>query len=325
MFRAGRTSISNGATSVSVAFGATFSATPATIIGTVSNTAGGTYFLLFPTVIAAGTTSCRFELNAPMDSANYAVSWFATDDSVYNVGDVTAFRAGRTSISNGATSVSVAFGTTFTAPPNTVIGTVSNTAGGDYFLMYPTVVSVGTTSCRFELNGITDSANYTVSWFATDVSTITLIPGATGATGATGPTGANSTVPGPTGSTGPTGATGATGATGSQGIRGVTGATGATGPTGAASSVPGPTGSTGSTGPTGAQGIQGIQGIQGVTGPKGATGATGPSAVPAKPINKVTPSINVSGTDYIVLQSSSGGVPITVRVSLSTLKTFINA
>jgi hypothetical protein len=249
MFRAGKTFISSGATSVSVPFGASFSTVPNTIIGTVSNVSGttGNYFLLFPTVIAAGTTSCRFELNVPVDSANYAVSWFATDDGVYYSGDVTVFRAGKTAISNGATSVSVPFGATFSAAPNTVIGTVSNTSGttGNYLLLYPTVTSVGTTSCRFELNGITDSANYAVSWFATDVPAAALIPGPTGSTGATGAT--------------------------------------------------------------------------------GATGPAGPAAVPAKPINRVCPSVNVAGNDYVVLQSSSGGVPITVRVSLSTLKTFINA
>lgn len=161
------------------------------------------------------------------------------------------FRAGRTSISNGATSVSVAFGDTFSAAPNTIIGTVSNTAGGTYFLLYPTVISAGTTSCIFELNGFTDSTSYALSWVATDDSTIT------GGGGATGPTG-------------PAGVTGATGATGMN-------------------------------------------------------GATGAAAVPAKPINRVTPSVTVQGADSIVLQSSSGGIPITVRVSLDTLKTFINS
>jgi hypothetical protein len=219
------------------------------------------------------------------------------------------FRAGRTSISNGATSVSVSFGATFSAAPITVIGTVSNTAGGTYFLLYPTLISAGTTSCRFEFNGVTDSTSYAISWVATDDSTITG-GGVTGPTGPTGPAG-NTGAAGNTGSTGatgaassvpgPTGATGATGATGSQGVTGATGPignTGATGATGAASSVPGPT---------------------------GPTGATGAAAIPAKPINRVTPSLAVSGNDFIVLQSASGGIPITVRVSLDTLKTFINS
>jgi hypothetical protein len=191
------------------------------------------------------------------------------------------FRAGRTSISNGATSVSVAFGDTFSTAPTTVIGTVSNTAGGTYFLLYPTLISAGTTSCRFEFNGVTDSTSYAISWIATDDATIT----GGGVTGPTGPTG-------PVGNTGPAGNTGSTGATGSQGIQGNTGATGA------ASSVPGPT---------------------------GPTGATGAAAIPAKPINRVTSSLAVSGNDFIVLQSASGGIPITVRVSLDTLKTFINS
>lgn len=149
------------------------------------------------------------------------------------------FRAGRTSISNGATSVSVAFGDTFSAAPTTIIGTVSNTAGGTYFLLYPTVVAAGTTSCTFEFNGITDSTSYSVSWVATDDSTIT---GGGGTTGATGP-----------------------------------------------------------------------------------TGATGSVAISAKPINRVTPALSVAGDDSVILQSSSGGIPISVRVSLDTLKTFINS
>ncbi len=153
------------------------------------------------------------------------------------------FRAGRTSISNGATSVSVAFGATFSSAPTTIIGTVSNTAGStSYFLLYPTVISAGTTSCTFELNGITDSTSYSISWIATDDSTITAGAGATGPTGATGP-----------------------------------------------------------------------------------AGATGAAVVPAKPINRVTPSLSIQGTDYMVIQSASGGIPITVRVSLDTLKTFINS
>jgi hypothetical protein len=146
------------------------------------------------------------------------------------------FRAGRTSISNGSTSVSVAFGDTFSAAPTTIIGTVSNTAGGTYFLLYPTVVAAGTTSCTFEFNGITDSTSYSISWVATDDSTIT------GGGGATGP-----------------------------------------------------------------------------------TGATGSAAIPAKPINRVTPALSVAGDDSIILQSSSGGIPVTVRVSLDTLKTFITS
>jgi hypothetical protein len=214
------------------------------------------------------------------------------------------FRAGRTSISNGATSVSVAFGATFSAAPTTVIGTVSNTGGGNYFLLYPTLISAGTTSCRFEFNGVTDSTSYAISWIATDDSTIT----GGGVTGPTGPTG-------PAGNTGAAGNTGSTGATGAASS--VPGPTGATGSTGAASTVPGPTGATGPIGNTGATGAAST-----VPGP---TGATGAAAIPAKPINRVTPSLAVSGNDFIVLQSASGGIPITVRVSLDTLKTFINS
>lgn len=124
------------------------------------------------------------------------------------------FRAGKTSAgSSGATSVSIPFGATFSAAPNTIIGTFSNTAGGTYFLLYPTVIAAGTTSCTFEFNGVLDSSNYFISWVATDDSTIT------GGGGATGPTG-------PAGATGATGAQGIQGATGAIGPAGATGATG---------------------------------------------------------------------------------------------------
>ena len=101
------------------------------------------------------------------------------------------FRAGKTSAgSSGATSVSVSFGATFSAAPSTIIGTFSNTAGGTYYLLYPTVIAAGTTRCTFEFNGAIDSSNYYISWIATDDSTITGGGGATGPTGPTGPAGA---------------------------------------------------------------------------------------------------------------------------------------
>lgn len=253
------------------------------------------------------------------------------------------FRAGKTSAgSSGATSAIVSFGDTFSAPPSTILGTFSNTGGGTYYLLYPTVIAAGTTSCTFEFNGVIDSSNYYISWIATDDATITGGGvGPTGPTGATGSTGIQGAT-GATGSTGIQGPTGATGSTGIQGPVGTTGSTGATGNTGAASTVPGPTGATGPIGATGATGATGadstVPGPTGATGPIGATGATGADstvpgptgatgsvAVPAKPINRVIAGTLVSGSDYVVLQSSSGGAPITVRVSLDTLKTFINS
>jgi hypothetical protein len=186
------------------------------------------------------------------------------------------FRAGRTYISGGSSTVTVSFGATFSAAPTTVIGTVSNTAGGTYYLLYPTLISASTSACVFELSATTNNASYALSWIATDDSTITAGAGATGATGSTGSTGA-------TGSTGSTGATGSTGSTGA---------------TGANSTVPGPT---------------------------GATGSTGAAAIPAKPINRVSARTSISANDYILLQSTSGGSPVSVRISLSDLKTFITS
>lgn len=171
------------------------------------------------------------------------------------------FIAGRTSLgSSGATSVSVAFGSTFSSVPTTIVGTISNTAGGTYYLLYPTVIGASTTSCTFEFNAAINSSDYYISWIATDDSSITGGAGATGATGATGTAGA----------TGATGATGTAGAT-------------------------------------------------------GATGATGPSSVPAKPINRVTARSSVSASDYVIIQSTSGASPVTVRISLSDLKTYFNS
>jgi hypothetical protein len=195
------------------------------------------------------------------------------------------FRAGRTYISGGSSTVTVSFGATFSAAPTTVIGTVSNTAGGTYYLLYPTLISASTSACVFELSATTNNASYALSWIATDDSTITAGAGATGATGSTGSTGA-------------TGSTGSTGATGSTGSTGATGSTGSTGATGANSTVPGPT---------------------------GATGSTGAAAIPAKPINRVSARTSISANDYILLQSTSGGSPVSVRISLSDLKTFITS
>lgn len=159
------------------------------------------------------------------------------------------FIAGRTSLgSSGATSVSVAFGSTFSSVPTTIVGTISNTAGGTYYLLYPTVIGASTTSCTFEFNAAINSSDYYISWIATDDSSITGGAGATGATGATGTAGAT-----------------------------------------------------------------------------GATGATGPSSVPAKPINRVTARSSVSASDYVIIQSTSGASPVTVRISLSDLKTYFNS
>lgn len=94
------------------------------------------------------------------------------------------FRAGSTPVSaSGATSISVAFGYTFTAAPTTVIGTVSNVVDANYLLLYPFVISKSTTACTFEFNGATDSTNYSLSWMATDDSTIS---GGTGGTASSG-------------------------------------------------------------------------------------------------------------------------------------------
>lgn len=59
----------------------------------------------------------------------------------------------------------------------------------------------------------------------------------------------------------------------------------------------------------------------------GPTGATGASYVPAKAINRLTAVTSVSDYDYtyITFQSTSGGIPVTYRMSLSALKTFLNS
>lgn len=116
---------------------------------------------------------------------------------------------------SGSTSVSVSFGATFPAAPTTIVSSLGNTADANYLLLYPFIYSTSTTGFSIELNGAVDSANYFISWMATNDSTIASGPtGATGAVGATGATG----IAGPTGATGPVGASGATGATGNTGV-----------------------------------------------------------------------------------------------------------
>lgn len=64
------------------------------------------------------------------------------------------------------------------------------------------------------------------------------------------------------------------------------------------------------------------------TGPSsgGNTGPTGPAYTSAvsKPINRLPVITSISGTDYLAVVSTSGGVPITARASLSTIKTYID-
>lgn len=164
---------------------------------------------------------------------------------------------GLTPIPNGDTGVAVSFGATFASPPISVVATVGNTADSTVYNMFPTLIYKGTTGCFFSLTAYAPSANYSISWAASDTANLT-------------------------------GDTGATGATGSQG-------------------------NTGSQGSTGAQGSTGLQ------------GTTGSSALPAKPLNMLPARGTVAAGDYFLIQSTSGGIPVTLRVTLADLKTFINS
>lgn len=73
-----------------------------------------------------------------------------------------------------------------------------------------------------------------------------------------------------------------------------------------------------------------ISGGTGPTGPAGATGAagaTGSSAVPAKAINRLQTITSIANYDYtfVTFQTTSEGIPVTYRMSLSALKTFLNS
>ena len=116
--------------------------------------------------------------------------------------------------------------------------------------------------------------------YVTDLTTESLIIGATGESGTQGSTGATGSAgnDGATGATGEAGLTGATGATGSAGIDGATGATGESGIQGATGAT-GESGIQGSTGATGETGIDGATGATGESGIQGATGATGESGI----------------------------------------------
>jgi hypothetical protein len=119
--------------------------------------------------------------------------------------------------------------------------------------------------------------------FVSDITTESLLIGATGETGlqgVSGPSGATG-VEGPTGVSGATGLVGVSGATGIEGPTGVSGATGLIGPTGVsgATGVEGPTGVSGATGLVGPTGVSGATGVEGPTGVSGATGVEGPTGV----------------------------------------------
>lgn len=71
-----------------------------------------------------------------------------------------------------------------------------------------------------------------------------------------------------------------------------------------------------------------ITGATGGTGPIGSTGPTGATfaaATPSKPINRLAVASSVAGGNYIPVFSTSGGVATTTRISLDTLKTFVNS
>jgi hypothetical protein len=57
------------------------------------------------------------------------------------------------------------------------------------------------------------------------------------------------------------------------------------------------------------------------------TGVTGGSSVPAKAFNKLPAVSSISNYDwaFISVQSTSGGIPTTYRISLNALKSFLNS
>lgn len=57
------------------------------------------------------------------------------------------------------------------------------------------------------------------------------------------------------------------------------------------------------------------------------TGVTGSNAVPAKAFNKLPAVSSISNYDwaFIAVQSTSGGIPTTYRISLNNLKSFLNS
>ncbi len=59
----------------------------------------------------------------------------------------------------------------------------------------------------------------------------------------------------------------------------------------------------------------------------GVTGATGSNAVPAKAFNKLPAVSSITNYDwaFIAIQSTSGGIPTTYRLSLNNLKAFLNS
>jgi hypothetical protein len=153
-------------------------------------------------------------------------------------------------------------------------------------LGYNFVSDLTTESLLIGATGATGAAGLQGSTGATGATGETGLQGSTGATGATGETGLQGSTgaTGATGETGLQGSTGATGATGETGLQGSTGATGATGETGlqgstGATGATGAAGADGSTGATGATGPAGLQGSTGATGPEGATGLQGASGI----------------------------------------------
>jgi hypothetical protein len=173
------------------------------------------------------------------------------------------------------------------AGTNANIGQFGLVKGGELYVYMG--VAAGATGPGNAYNYVTDLTTESLIIGATGQSGLQGATGATGETGVQGATGATGEagLQGATGATGETGVQGATGATGEAGVQGATGATGeqgstgVDGPTGATgdTGIQGATGATGETGIQGATGATGETGIQGATGATGETGATGPSGL----------------------------------------------
>lgn len=82
-----------------------------------------------------------------------------------------AFQSGLTAIPNGVSTLTVTFVEPFSTTPEVVIPVVQNTDGMTQ-IMVASVKAVSTTAFSVELSALTDSADYSLAWFAGDPATI---------------------------------------------------------------------------------------------------------------------------------------------------------
>lgn len=125
-----------------------------------------------------GTTSGYFGQKAAATTTSYTVTWpsavaaaanspllsDASGNLSWGTSPIASFKAGSSTISNGARTKAITFGTTFGSTNYQVLCTIRNTAQLTPQYLSWTLISQTATGFTIEINEATDSANYELCW-----------------------------------------------------------------------------------------------------------------------------------------------------------------